>query len=375
MAAANLGIRRVHSIEFCVHQAEPWLEHFTRGFGFQLVAASTRRAVETTGTRRRLLRCGEVGLILAEPTHAGSPVRRYLERHPEGVSRVNFSVADVAAAEAILLERHATPTCPIESERVAGGESKSLRIATPMGDVEYGFVEYAEPDCPLMAGMEPAGSFDATRNPIGLSGIDHLTANLRTLMPAIAFHEHVMGFAKTWDVQFHTEDIRPGVGTGLKSVVMSDAESGARLALNEPLRPRFDQSQVQVVIDLNRGAGIHHVAFRVKDICRAVDACRKCGIDSMRMPGAYYGALPGRIAKQGIASVSQPLSELEARDVLLDGDKNGYLLQAFFADRPSRSDRSRAGPLLVELIERCGATGFGEGNFRALFEAMSRREE
>ena len=83
----------------------------------------------------------------------------------------------------------------------------------------------------------------------------------------------------------------------------------------------------------------------------------------------------GRIAVRGISGVSQSTDDLRARGILLDGDKDGYLLQAFCKDRSDRFVRSDAGPICLELIQRCGATGFGEGNFRALFEAMSREQE
>ena len=372
MAKSNLGIQRIHSIEVCVREAEPWLDYLTKGFGFQLVAASTGPDVEQTGTRRRLLRCRDIGIVLAERVHGGSTAGRYLERHPEGVSRVNFLVQDVKAAEEVLLERHATPTDFVRTETSDGGERRELCIATPLGDVEYGFVDDVEEAALTLPGMEPAGAFDPNHNPLCLVEIDHLTANMRTLMPTIAWYEHVLGFRRQWDVQFHTEDFKPGFGTGLKSVVMADEESGVRIASNEPLRPRYEQSQVQAYVDLNRGPGIHHVAWQVEDLIQAVDHSRSQGIEFLPTPREYYSSLQGRMTTQGIGSVSQALEDLETRGILIDGDRSGYLLQVFCKDQSVQFKRPEAGPLLLELVQRCGATGFGEGNFRALFEAMSR---
>lgn len=370
MARATLGIQAIHSLELAVRQAEPWLEFLTRGFGFQLIASSTGQDVETTGTRRRLLRCGDIRIVLADAIHAGSEIRTYLDRHPEGISAVRLRVKDASAAETMLLERHATPTGPIRTERFDNGTWRELTIATPLGIVNFSFVEHDDPDSNLMPGMEPAGHFDKTSNPAGLIGLDHLTANVRTMMPVLAFFEHVLGFTRFWDVSFHTDDIRPGVGTGLKSVVMWDEASGVKLATNEPLRPRYHASQVNACLDANRGAGIHHFAFNVRDILTAVDVALNADVSLLPMPPAYYADLPKRVASQGIKGFSTPVADLAVRNILLDGDATGHLLQAFCRDQSKQHED--AGPLVIELTQRSGAKGFGEGNFRALFEAMTK---
>ncbi len=372
MAKTNLGIQGIVGVEICVREAEPWLRRLTGAYGFQVAAASDGEEIERTGTRRRLLRGGMVGLILAEQVHAGSEAGRYLDRHPEGIRRISFVVNDLAAAEERLLERSAT-LLDSPLERGPGGLLwREAAIATPLGDVEFSFIESAEADGPPMLGLAAEAGYDAARNALGLKGVDHLSANLRTIMPAIAWFEHVLGFERRWDVRFHTEDYRPGAGAGIKSVVMVDPESGVRFACNEPLRPRFSQSQVQICIDVNRGPGIHHVALEVDDLVAAVDAARSAGAEFLPTPAEYYRSLPGRISSQKIGSVRHELGELESRGILLDGDAHGYLLQAFCREPAAKTRGADAGPLLVELVERCGATGFGEGNFRALFEAMAR---
>jgi len=373
MATSNLGIRCLHSVELCVHDAGPWMDYFTKGFGFQHVAVSTGKAIEETGTCRRLLRCGDVCLVLQAVVHTGSFVKHYLERHPEGISKVNFLVRDVNATEERLIERHATPTGFIETTQAGSAAWSQLSIATPLGDVEYCFVETSDESGLLMPGMEPCGSFDAAHNPLGLTGIDHLTSNMRTLMPVVAFYEHVLGFARFWDVQFHTEDFKRGVGSGLKSVVMWDEESGVKFANNEPLRPRFDQSQVQLFVETNRGPGIQHIAFHVGDIMRAVDHCRAAGLQFLPTPQSYYKVLPGRLKARHVDGLDHSLEEIEKREILADGDKDGYLLQIFCKDQVVQFRRPNVGPLSIEMIQRCGCQGFGEGNFRALFEAMARQ--
>jgi len=222
MARATLGIQAIHSIELAARQADPWLDFFTHGFGFQLVASSTGDAIESTGTCRRLLRCGDVRIVVAEPVHAGSQARQFLERHPDGVMAVRFRVDNAFHTQTQLLERNATPIDSMVECKVGGVWWRELAISTPLGDVDFAFMQHDDADTNLMPDMEPAGHFDPARNPAGLVGLDHISANVRTMMPTIAFYERVLGLSRFWDVSFHTEDLRPGVGTGLKSVVMQD---------------------------------------------------------------------------------------------------------------------------------------------------------
>jgi len=193
-------------------------------------------------------------------------------------------------------------------------------------------------------------------------------------MPVIAFHEHVLGFARCWDVSFHPEDIHPGVGGGLKSVAMADETGRTRLAINEPLRPRFAESQVQLHVDTNRGPGIQHVALGVGDLFGAVEAARQNGVQFMATPREYYDVLPARLANQGVGNVAHNMADIRRLELLVDGDKSGYLLQSFCQDQSIQFGRPQSGPLFIELIQRCGCQRFGEGNFRALFEAARRRD-
>lgn len=372
MAKSSLQIKRLHSIEISVHEANSWIGYLTRGLGFQHVAVSTGPAIEKSGTRRHLLACGEVRLVLQEPVHAGSTVRQFLEKHPEGISQVNFHVPDVRKAEEQLIERHATCTDFVATEPTSKGEWRHLNIATPLGDVEYAFVENEDEQRLSMPGMQPCGQFDANHNPLGVMGIDHLTSNVRTLMPVIAFYEHVLGFKRLWDVRFHTEDVRPGLGAGLTSIVMWHEASGIKIANNEPLRPRFSASQVQLYVDTNRGAGVQQVAFGVSNILGAVEYARANRVQFMPTPPTYYSMLSNRLNAGGVPMFAEPIEQLAAHGVLADGDKNGYLLQAFCRDQASEFGRPSAGPLLMELIQRSGCQGFGEGNFRAIFEATQK---
>jgi 4-hydroxyphenylpyruvate dioxygenase len=371
----SLGFLGIHSLEVCVRFTDDWIQYLVDGFGFQYIAKSTPGYEKQVGYATYLLQCQDCRIVLMEAKDAGSPVARFLERHPEGISHVNYIVKDVSAAESFLAGRQATFQDFIRKEDSQGGSFRHFSIATPVGDVSYRFVEVTgRPEC--LPGQEVLSRFDPGYNPLGLVEIDHLTTNTRTLQPLISWYKEVLGLEPFWDVQFHTEDLKPGIGTGLKSIVVWDAESKrVKLANNEPLRPRFDESQIQIYVDDNHGPGIQHVAFKVRDLIATVEYCSTKKIDFLPTPAAYYDQTPARISERKMGPVRESLEDLRRLSLLIDGEDGGYLLQIFCKDQASQFGRPDAGPLFIELIQRCGSNGFGEGNFRALFESIERAQQ
>ncbi len=152
---------------------------------------------------------------------------------------------------------------------------------------------------------------------------------------------------------------------------MWDRRSGVKFANNEPYRPNFKASQINVFHEEHRGDGVQHVALATRDLTAAVRALRSRGVEFMPAPAAYYKALPARLASTAIGSLDEPLAELEELGILVDGDGPGrYLLQIFMKDSAGVHRSPEAGPFFFELIQRRGDDGFGAGNFRALFESI-----
>jgi 4-hydroxyphenylpyruvate dioxygenase len=152
--------------------------------------------------------------------------------------------------------------------------------------------------------------------------------------------------------------------SALMSKVVADGRRRVKFPLNEPARGRRP-SQIDEYLRFHRGAGVQHIALATDDILGAVDALRRSGVEFLATPDAYYDdpALRARIG-----TVRVPVEQLRARGVLVDRDEDGYLLQIFtkpLGDRPT---------VFFELIERHGSSGFGKGNFRALFEAIEREQ-
>ena len=195
------------------------------------------------------------------------------------------------------------------------------------------------------------------------------------MSPALLWFEHVLGFDRYWDIEFHTSDVDPNgaSGSGLRAVVMRDPISGVKFANNEPLRPFFKTSQINLFHREQRGDGVQHVALLVDDLVGAVRGMQERGVQVMDTPRSYYEALPKRLEECGVGSIDEDIEELAKLGILVDGEEAGkYMLQVFLKDSQSLYGDPEAGPFFFELIQRKGDNGFGAGNFRALFESIER---
>ncbi len=377
-----LGIRRVEALHCYVRDLARSRRFYTERLDFAEVARSGEALTAEGRQRSAVFEAGAVRVICSEPAGEGGRAWRWLRKHPDGIGSVIFEVEDAARAFRLLEERGATPITDLQEDRAGCGTFRTFHITTPVGDATFRFVErrgYAG----LYPGMErlaPAGG----RNAFGFGEIDHLTQNFQTMKPALLWMEHVLGFEEFWEVKFHTRDAageRRQVqeaqrGSGLRSVVMRDPGSGVKLANNEPWRPAFKSSQVNVFNEDLRGDGIQHAALTVADILQAVRGMRARGVEFLPTPGAYYDALPERLRSSGIGRIDEDLAELREEQILIDGaGKGSYLLQIFLRDAAGLYGEPAAGPFFFEIIQRKGDAGFGAGNFRALFESIEREQQ
>jgi 4-hydroxyphenylpyruvate dioxygenase len=253
---------------------------------------------------------------------------------------------------------------------------KTFVITTPFGDTTFRFVE-RQGDYPLYPGFERHAVPRGGTNCFGFAAFDHVTANFETMAPTLLWLEHVLAFERYWQVEFHTDDVRriDEQGSGLRSVVMWDRSSGVKFANNEPYRPNFKASQINVFHEEHRGDGVQHVALSVPNLIAAVRGLKARGVEFMPTPAAYYEALPQRLAARNVGTLTEPVAELAELGILVDGEGPGrYLLQVFLKDSAGTYASREAGPFFYELIQRHGDDGFGAGNFRALFESIEREQ-
>lgn len=368
---SGLGIVAYDAYEFVVADIDRSRNFYTRMMDVNEVARLGEREAASRGEDAVLFAAGKAQCICISSRERGSDADRWLKRHPDGVRRVGFRVRDVKKARAVLIERNATFCSDIiEVADDQGRPYLFFDIATPLGDVRFRFVERAADALPPGFQLIDPG---AEANSNGFQVIDHITSNLLTLEPHITWLRDVLGFEEYWRVHFHTADISPGTGgSGLASIVMWDPGSGIKLANNEPVTPHYESSQIYTFCEANQGPGVQHVAFHVPAISSAVENLRGSGIDFLDTPATYYDMLPERLVRQKVTNFDQHVDELKRLGILVDGEDDRYLLQIFMVEGGLLYDDSEAGPFFYEVIQRFGARGFGEGNFRALFESIER---
>ena len=310
--------------------------------------------------------------MCSTPVGEGGRAARFLAKHPDGVGTISYEVEDIARTFALIEERGGTMIEDIQTYQDDGGTLRQFSITTPFGDCTFRFRQREGYRGLFPGAVAHAG---AGANRFGFQDIDHVTANFQTMKPMLLWTEHVLGFEQMWEIDFHTTDVDPTrkTGSGLKSIVMWDPPSGVRFANNEPARPFFKSSQINIFNEELRGDGVQHVALTVTDILTAVTDLRGAGVSFMPTPGSYYDMLPDRIKASGIGSIDEDIEKLRELEVLIDGDENrSYMLQIFLRESAGLYKDTSAGPFFYEVIQRCGDEGFGYGNFRALFESIER---
>jgi len=384
---APLGLKRLEGIHYYVRDLERSRRFYTGKLDFAETWRSSPELEQKTGQRSACFTAGKATVVCSAPV-GRKPLptgraARFLAQHPDGVGTLSFEVEDVARTFALLEERGGTPIDDIATFEDDGGTLRQFSITTPFGDCTFRFQErrgYKSlfPGAVSVAGAGAGSGANAGgANRFGFEQIDHVTSNFQTMKPMLLWLEHVLGFEQMWQVAFHTADVDPGraTGSGLKSIVMWDPGSQIKFANNEPARPFFKSSQINIFNEELRGDGVQHVALTVGDILGAVRGLRSAGVTFMPTPGSYYDLLPARIAKTGIDQIDEDIDTLRELEVLIDGDHHhAYMLQIFLKESAGLYGDPSAGPFFYEIIQRKGDRGFGAGNFRALFESIEREQ-
>jgi len=176
----------------------------------------------------------------------------------------------------------------------------------------------------------------------------------------VHYYERVFGMTEL--IHFSDEAISTEY-SALMSKVVTDGSGKLKFPINEPAEGKR-KSQIEEYIEFYRGAGVQHIAIATRDVVGAVTDLRERGVEFLSIPDSYYDEVPERIGE-----IEEDLADLRRLGILVDRDEEGYLLQIFtkpLGDRPT---------IFFEIIERHGSRGFGEGNFKALFEAIEREQD
>jgi 4-hydroxyphenylpyruvate dioxygenase len=355
-----MPIRNWDHIEFYVGNARQAARYYATTFGFTPVAYAGME----TGVRDRasyVLEQGKIRFVLTSGLTADSPIAQHCLAHGDGVKVIALEVPDAAAAYRTTLERGARSAFEPTVSDDEYGQVKCAAIYT-YGETLHTFVErqdYAGPFLPGYRAVEndtPRGTRKA-----GLAAIDHVVGNveLGKMNEWVKFYEDVLGFKQI--IHFTDKNITTEY-SALMSKVMEGGNGKIKFPINEPAVGR-KKSQIQEYLDYYGGPGVQHIAMITGDIVETVRRLKAQGVEFIQGVDSYYDDLESRVGK-----IDEPIDELAKLGILVDRDDDGYLLQIFtrnVQDRPT---------VFFEVIQRKGARGFGEGNFKALFEAIEREQ-
>jgi 4-hydroxyphenylpyruvate dioxygenase len=358
-APADL-IRGWDCIELWVGNARTTAGFLMSAFGFGCTAyAGLETGMPTKASY--VLEQGDIRLVVSGALDAGSPIAAHVRRHGDGVHDLAWLVDDARAAYETAVARGARSVREPWSETDDDGELELAQVGA-YGDTVHTFVNRARyRSWRLEPGYSNENLPKAPRSPrVGLRSIDHVVGNVERgrLDDWVAFYSDVLGFSER--LHFDESQIRTEY-SALVSTVMWNG-GNIVMPLNEPAHG-LRKSQIDEYLESYDGPGVQHVALRTDDIVATVAALRARGVRFMQVPDAYYDE-----ARTRVVGYDLPWDALRASNILVDRDEDGYLLQIFtetITDRPA---------LFFEIIERRGARGFGEGNFKALFEAIEREQ-
>ena len=341
-----VGLKGIDYLEFgCANLHTPTANHF-KNLGFL-------RTSEHKDKSQVLYQQGQIRFLLnAHPnTHASN----YFSKHEEGVSRISFRVDNLEQSLETAIKRGGILKEDVKITEGPHGNVKQAAIQG-FGDVLNEFIERpSDAELPFHQKIE----LDTQAKPLQqrFSRIDHLTNNVPKgeRLHWAEFYKKVYGFSET-----RYFDIK-GKKTGLYSTVVQLKDNSVIIPINEPDTEQ-SKSQIQEFIDRHKGAGVQHIALMTADILNSVPDLIRRGFKFLDVPNTYYEDIPNRPFR-----VEESIYDLQKNKILVDGDAEGYLLQIF-------SD-TYIGPLFFEFIQRKNHWGFGEGNFKALFDAMERDQE
>ena len=297
-------------------------------------------------------------LINAEPD---SFAQRFGRAHGPSICAIAFRVQDAKRAYELALEKgawgYAGKAGPGELNIPAiKGIGDSLiylvdrwRGKNGAAEGDIGNIGFFDVDFEALPGVDGKEALNPKGH--GLTYIDHLTHNVhRGRMNEWAdFYERLFNFREIryFDIE--------GLVTGVKSKAMTSPCGKIRIPINEEGNEKA--GQIQEYLDKYQGEGIQHIAMGAIDLLHTVDALRASGVKLLDTVDTYYELVDKRIPGHG-----ENVAELQKRKILLDGKKGALLLQIF--------SENQLGPIFFEFIQRKGDEGFGEGNFKALFESI-----
>jgi 4-hydroxyphenylpyruvate dioxygenase len=346
-----MGTDGFEFIEYAAPDPKAMGELFQR-MGFKPIARHRHKNVI-------LYRQGGINFIInAEPD---SFAQRFARQHGPSICAIAFRVQDAKAAYERAVQLGAWGYAG-----VAGPGELNIPAIKGIGDSviylvdrwrgkngakqgDIGNIGFYDVDFEPLAGIDSREALNPAG--FGLTYIDHLTHNVHRGRMAewAGFYERLFNFREIryFDIE--------GQATGVKSKAMTSPCGKIRIPINEEGNEKA--GQIQEYLDMYRGEGIQHIAMGSTNLYDTVDALQMSGVKLLNTSETYYELLPKRIP-----NLAEDVAALQQRNILVDGQQGDLLLQIF--------SENQLGPIFFEFIQRKGNEGFGEGNFKALFETM-----
>ncbi|AWB22398.1 4-hydroxyphenylpyruvate dioxygenase [Methylobacterium currus] len=342
-AANPMGTDGFEFVEYA-HPEPQALHDLFRAMGFSAVARHRTKAVT-------VYRQGDVNYLVNE--EPGSHGHRFVAAHGPCAPSMAFRVVDARAAYDRAISLGAEPADPADGEKTLDVPA----IKGIGGSLLYFVETYGAKGSPYDAAFEWVAERDPRPEGLGLYYLDHLTHNVHRGRMGVwaGFYERIFNFR-----QIRYFDIE-GKQTGLFSKALTSPDGKIRIPINESADAK---SQIEEYLHAYNGEGIQHIACGCRDIYATIEALRAGGVAFMPSPpSVYYRRVESRLPGHG-----EPLDRMERNGILIDGEgvveggMTKILLQLFSANA--------IGPIFFEFIQRKGDDGFGEGNFKALFESI-----
>jgi 4-hydroxyphenylpyruvate dioxygenase len=346
-------------VELWVGNAKQAAYFYEHAFGF----TRTAYAGPETGVRDRasyVVEQGDIRLVLTSGLRSDSEVTQFACRHGDGARDISLQVPSADDAYRTAVQRGARGIAEPHWVEDEFGRVELSSIAI-YGDVVHTFVNRKDYAGPYLPGYRSAVDNGHADPGVGLEALDHVVGNveLGRMNAWVEFYERVFGMTNI--VHFGDDQIQTEY-SALMSKVMADGSGKIKFPINEPAEGKR-KSQIEEYLEFNHAPGVQHIAMQSEDIVGTVTQLKERGVLFLDTPDAYYEEVEARVGE-----ITEDYTDLKRLKILADRDEDGYLLQIFTKtaqDRPT---------VFFEVIERHGATTFGEGNFKALFESIEREQ-
>lgn len=351
------NIKNIAYIELYVFNAFQSACFYKSVFGFNIIGY----AGPETGLTDKIsyvLKQGNIHLLVSSPRDRRSAPFQKIIDHDQYVKDIAFTVSDVRTVYGQAIKAGANSV--LSPTLIEDGEIKLLQASIQtFGNTIHTFIERDETTGFHLPYYQ---RFDDSSNTleVGLEDLDHIAIAIENgqIEQWKDFYSRVFNFHV-----FHKEDIYTG-DNGMKSIVVSDLNEVIKFVLVEGIS-KSKASQVDNFIAYNGCSGIQHLAFSTKNIYNAATLLSNQGINFLKIPESYYADLPANLKE----NFSERMAQIKDLNILLDTEKNGYLMQMF--TRPLQNLPT----FFIEIIQRENYQGFGSNNIKALFRAVEKDQQ